>query len=93
MIYVVTYDISDDRIRADVARTLSGFGTRVQHSVFECRIDHRELSLMKKVLVAKLGVASAGDIRIYCVCADCLAHSEGIGDVVRAVDAESCIII
>lgn len=36
MRYVITYDIADDRRREDVATVLSGYGPRVQLSVFEC---------------------------------------------------------
>jgi CRISPR-associated protein Cas2 len=36
MKYVITYDIADDRRREDVATLLSGYGPRVQLSVFEC---------------------------------------------------------
>jgi CRISPR-associated protein Cas2 len=36
MRYLITYDIADDRRREDVATLLSGYGPRVQLSVFEC---------------------------------------------------------
>jgi len=36
MRYVVAYDIADDHRREDVATLLSGYGPRVQLSVFEC---------------------------------------------------------
>jgi CRISPR-associated protein Cas2 len=36
MRYLVAYDITDDKRREDVATVLSGFGPRVQLSVFEC---------------------------------------------------------
>jgi CRISPR-associated protein Cas2 len=36
MRYVVAYDIADDRRREDIATLLSGYGPRVQLSVFEC---------------------------------------------------------
>ncbi|MEW1734419.1 CRISPR-associated endonuclease Cas2 [Nocardia beijingensis] len=36
MIVLVTYDITDDQRREDVAVLLSGYGPRVQLSVFEC---------------------------------------------------------
>jgi CRISPR-associated protein Cas2 len=39
--YVVTYDIADDRRREDVATLLSGYGPRVQLSVFECEFRTR----------------------------------------------------
>jgi CRISPR-associated protein Cas2 len=38
MRYLITYDIADDRRREDVATVLSGYGPRVQLSVFECDI-------------------------------------------------------
>lgn len=38
MVIVVTYDIVDDRRREDVAMLLSGYGPRVQLSVFECEV-------------------------------------------------------
>jgi CRISPR-associated protein Cas2 len=36
MRYLITYDIADDRRREEVATLLSGYGPRVQLSVFEC---------------------------------------------------------
>ena len=37
--YVVAYDLRDDSEREKVARILQGFGSRVQKSVFECRLS------------------------------------------------------
>lgn len=42
MKYVITYDIADDRRREDVATLLSGYGPRVQLSVFECEFRTRQ---------------------------------------------------
>ena len=36
--YIVAYDLRDDGEREKVARILQGFGSRVQKSVFECRL-------------------------------------------------------
>ncbi len=41
MRYLVTYDIADDGRRDDVATLLSGYGPRVQLSVFECDLRSR----------------------------------------------------
>jgi CRISPR-associated protein Cas2 len=38
VIVIVAYDIIDDRRREDVAMLLSGYGPRVQLSVFECEV-------------------------------------------------------
>lgn len=42
MIVVVAYDIVDDGRREDVARLVSGYGPRVQLSVFECEVRGME---------------------------------------------------
>jgi CRISPR-associated protein Cas2 len=39
MMIVVTYDITDDRRREEIAMLLSGYGPRVQLSVFECEVS------------------------------------------------------
>jgi CRISPR-associated protein Cas2 len=44
--YLVAYDIPGDATRVAVARTLSGYGTRVQWSLFECCLTGRELRRM-----------------------------------------------
>lgn len=42
--YLVTYDVSDDRRRTEVFRTLTGYGDHAQYSVFLCELDGRELA-------------------------------------------------
>lgn len=51
MRYVICYDIADDGRRDDVATLLSGYGPRVQLSVFECELRSREefLALLGKL--------------------------------------------
>lgn len=51
MRYVICYDIADDERRDDIATVLSGYGPRVQLSVFECELRSREefLGLLGKV--------------------------------------------
>ena len=41
MHYLICYDIADDERRDDVATLLSGYGPRVQLSVFECELSTR----------------------------------------------------
>ena len=69
--YVVGYDIPDDRIRLRVAVALSGFGTRVQKSVFECDIGPPELDYTITALVRALKDRTNGNIRIYRLCGTC----------------------
>ena len=39
MLYLVSYDVSDDNRRRHVMEALKDFGHRVQFSVFECNLD------------------------------------------------------
>jgi CRISPR-associated protein Cas2 len=48
--YVVTYDISDDRHRNQVFRTMHGFGDHAQYSVFFCEMSEAEVSRLRQKL-------------------------------------------
>lgn len=45
--YLVSYDISHPKRLRQVARTLEGFGVRLQYSVFECPLDELRLNKLK----------------------------------------------
>lgn len=69
--YLIAYDISDDRRRAQLAKVLERYGDRVQYSVFvvECstarlvrlrtRIAEVIVKVEDSVLVCDLGVAES----------------------------------
>ncbi len=60
---VVAYDIPDDRRRTRLARLLSGYGERVQRSVFECELRESEY---EELLERLRRVWREGDsIRVY----------------------------
>jgi len=39
MLWVVCYDVVDDRRRYRIMKTMTGYGDRVQYSVFECELN------------------------------------------------------
>jgi len=47
---LVSYDISDPKRLRKVARSLEGFGVRLQYSVFECPLDDLRLAKLKTEL-------------------------------------------
>ncbi len=68
------FDISDDRIRYRVAKCLSGYGVRVQRSVFEISVETAtELDDIKNQL-AKL-IETGDDVRFYSMCLNCRRKS------------------
>ena len=52
--YLVSYDICDPKRLRHVARTLEGFGVRLQYSVFECPLDDLRMATLKAELHALL---------------------------------------
>jgi len=48
--YIITYDISDPKRLRGVAKTLEGYGVRLQFSVFECLLNAMNLSKAKAAL-------------------------------------------
>jgi CRISPR-associated protein Cas2 len=75
---VLVYDIPDDKRRDRLRRTLLGFGTPVQYSVFECDLTPRQVLRMRK---AVLGVISLPEdnVRYYQLCRGCVANVEVFG--------------
>lgn len=61
--YAVVYDLSDDKERYRVSRTLEGYGFRVQKSVFECKLSRAG----KHSLLDQLGrlAIRSGSVRFY----------------------------
>ena len=74
VVYVVCYDISDDKVRERIAKVLLKYGNRVQYSVFEVMLKSQsELN----ILLYKLRkVADENtDIRLYRLCENCRESS------------------
>lgn len=75
---IVSYDISNDKRRTKAAKTLEDFGTRVQYSVFECRLLPPQVEKLKKRL--KPFVREAQDtIRFYFIGAEDVGRTVVIG--------------
>jgi len=63
--YVVTYDIADDGRREDVATLLSGYGPRVQLSVFECDLQTRREAAALRAELRELIDPVEDQVRLY----------------------------
>jgi len=77
-LYVIAYDIPDDRRRTKVHRVLSGFGKWTQYSLFECYLSDKELVKLR----GKLDKVLKGDedsVRFYHICKACEEKVETIG--------------
>ncbi|HIC92042.1 MAG TPA: CRISPR-associated endonuclease Cas2 [Syntrophaceae bacterium] len=80
MFIVISYDITDDLRRHKICKTLENYGTRVQYSVFECHLNHRQLSEVKSRL-EKIAKDDEDNIRFYQICGKCLTKVQIIGNI------------
>jgi CRISPR-associated protein Cas2 len=77
-LYLVAYDISNDRRRTKVHKILCGFGQWTQYSMFECFLTEKELVALSGRLDDVLKVKE-DNVRIYHVCRACQQKAETIG--------------
>ncbi len=50
MLWMICYDIADDRARLRASQALLRYGERVQRSVYECYLSNRELLAVQREL-------------------------------------------
>ncbi|GAB2954058.1 CRISPR-associated endonuclease Cas2 [Nonomuraea fastidiosa] len=65
MHYLICYDIADDSRRDDVATLLSGYGPRVQLSVFECEAGSKAVMAELRSKLGALIDPAEDQIRMY----------------------------
>jgi CRISPR-associated protein Cas2 len=68
--YLVAYDVRDGKRLRSVARKLEGYGTRIQYSVFRCRLTDRTLERLRWELSQILDVVD--DLMIVELCDRCV---------------------
>lgn len=85
MLYLVCFDIVDDRDRYKTVKILKDYGGRVQKSVFECENMSEEKLLKMKHRIEEVVDNIEDSVRYYALCRECLKRFEksGFGRVPR----------
>jgi len=78
MLYVIAYDIRNDKRRTKIHKALCGAGEWTQYSLFECFLTDRELVYLKAKL-DKLIDPTEDSVRFYRMCAACIDAVETVG--------------
>jgi CRISPR-associated protein Cas2 len=77
--HLISYDVRDPQRLRKVARTLEGYGSRIQYSVFRCRLDRTSLEKLRWELNQILD--SVDDLLVIPLCEGCACqvpvHSTG----------------
>lgn len=78
MLYVFSYDVSEDRRRRRIAKRLEETATRVQLSVFETTLTRTQAEALGQRLAAMLG--DGDSLRVYAIGHDSRRRSRIYGD-------------
>ena len=93
MKYVISYDITSNRIRNKIASELQNYGKRVQYSVFECSLTEEKYQTLYKKLLGLCCGEETDSIRIYPLCENCTNKIVTIGVLDVKTEIDSIIII
>lgn len=87
MLFVICYDVADDRRRRRLEKTLRDFAHRVQYSVFEGEMDERRFQKMKR-RAERVIDHEEDSLRFYRLCGKCRSAVEisGLGPPVEDDD-------
>ncbi len=89
LIYIIPYDIADNKRGLRVATTLESWGYRLQESVFQLRLDTATLARVRSSLAAL--ISDAEDvIHINPICSSCADHADILGAAIALDDVGLC---
>jgi len=77
-LYVIAYDMSSDKRRSKVHKTLCGYGDWTQFSLFECYLSEKQLVALRHKLDQHLE-KNQDSVRYYPLCGRCAAKVEAVG--------------
>ena len=77
MIYLFSYDISENKKRTKLSKYLEKKGRRIQKSVFLLDLKRTQIRAFKKEVVNIMG--KGGDILLVPLCAGCVNKSQRFG--------------
>ncbi len=96
MLIIITYDVSTvtaagrKRLRR-VAKVCESIGQRVQHSVFECKVDQMQLEALERRLLEEIE-EKEDSLRLYRLTEPVDLHIKEYGKF-RAIDFEGALVI
>jgi len=91
MLYVISYDVTDDNRRRRLMETLKDYGRRVQYSVFECDLDEAGMTELVGRITFEVD-ASEDSCRLYRLCRSCEGAVRIIGKGDRYEKADYVIV-
>jgi CRISPR-associated protein Cas2 len=91
-LYVISYDVPDDKLRKKIADLLEGYGQRVQYSVFECQLSREKYNDFRRRL-RKIVKLEEDNVRFYPLSRHTLSQVETWGVGVPVIEPPGSIIV
>jgi CRISPR-associated protein Cas2 len=91
-LFLVVYDISNNKRRTKLHDFLLDFGKPVQYSVFECLLDKEQKKLLFQKIQKKVK-PKIDSLRIYLICNECVKKVKIIGGVEVLAPTKEAIIV
>ncbi len=88
---IVVYDIVENRTRVRLHKFLKELGILSQRSVFECRLDDREIRQIREYCLENIDLEKDA-VRIYRVCSRCMNKAVVQGCGVKLSQLDWCIV-
>jgi CRISPR-associated protein Cas2 len=77
-LYIVAYDIPNDRRRGKIHKILCGYGAWTQFSLFECYLTPKQHLLLRE-RVDRVIEPAEDSVRFYALCGTCRKTVETVG--------------
>lgn len=84
-LYLIAYDLSNDKRRTKLHKALCGFGKWTQYSLFECYLNEKELIQLHHKINSIIN-RQQDNVRIYPLCPTCQKKVETIGSAPPSED-------
>jgi CRISPR-associated protein Cas2 len=88
---IVVYDISDDKRRIKLFKSLEGYGIPVQFSVFECELGDQDFLLMKDK-VERVIDKNEDTVIYYELCPRCWNRTERVG-IIKKINPDDVVVV
>lgn len=89
--YLITYDVREEKRLRRVSRILSGYGSRIQYSVFRCRLSERDVERLRWELCRIMD--KSDDILFIGLCDRCVVRLRSRAGVGILPEEEKTVIL
>ena len=77
-LFVIAYDVSDNRNRTRLYRLLTDYGTPIQYSVFECFVTSKQIEELQSAALALID-RRTDSFRFFEICRSCTGRTTNLG--------------